>query len=160
MWITPIGAFVAFAIFYYDRGMAEERTQEGIGASRASAEEEIRLLERRLEEKKRAFAEQGTSGAPEKEVFREVMREHVASVAPAPPPVSHMPSPARPPAGGKNPAHDDAVQDLVAQALSGSIADAVDTASRESPYLLDALHDRLVDEYYDKLVALRKIDAS
>lgn len=56
-------------------------------------------------------------------------------------------------------AHDDAVQNLVAQALSGSIADAVEKAYRENPYLLDALHDRLVDEYYDKLLALRKIDA-
>lgn len=138
--------------------MVEEPTQEGTGTSRDSAEEEIRLLERRLGEKKRALAEHGTTGTPEKEVFREVMREHVKSVAPAAlPSASHMP-PVAPPAGGASP-HDDAVQNLVAQALSGSIADAVDTASRESPYLLDALHDRLVDEYYDKLVALRKIDA-
>ena len=138
-------------------GMAEERQQEGLGSALA-AEQEIRALEQRLEEKKRALAEQGSATQPEKEVFREVVREHIQSVAPLQaPPVSHA-TPTAPVGAGKSAAHDDAVQNLVAHALSGSIADAVDKAYRESPYLLDALHDRLVDEYYDKLLALRKIN--
>ncbi len=140
--------------------MAEERQQEGLPAGGSAAEQEIRQLEQRLEEKKRALAEQGVAAQPEKEVFREVVREHIQSVAPARTPLVSHAAPVAPSASGagQSPAHDDAVQDLVARALSGSIADAVDKASRESPYLLDALHDRLVDEYYDKLVALRKID--
>ncbi|MEK7541425.1 MAG: hypothetical protein AAB533_01095 [Patescibacteria group bacterium] len=139
--------------------MAEERLSEGSPAGRVSAEEEIRTLERRLEEKKRELAERGSTVPPEKEVIREVVREHIESVVPARvPPVSHA-APVAPSGASPSAAHDDAVQNLVAQALSGTIADAVDTAYRESPYLLDALHDRLVDEYYDKLLALRKIDA-
>lgn len=143
--------------------MAEERQQEGIesGAGASAAEQEIKALEQRLEEKKRALAEQGTGGAArtEKEIFREVVRERMQAILPqTAPPISHVPL-ASPPATGTAPAHDDAVQGLVAQALSGNIADAVEKAYRESPYLMDALHDRLADEYYDKLLALRKIDA-
>ena len=129
-----------------------------MGAGISSAEQEIRALEQRLEEKKRALAEQGTVARPEKEIFRDVVRERIESVAPAMvPSVSHVPTPA--PTAGQTAAQDDAVQDLVSRALAGSIADAMDKAYRESPYLVDALHDRLVDEYYDKLLALRKIDA-
>ncbi len=139
--------------------MAEERQQEGVGSGISSAEQEIRALEQRLEEKKRALAEQGTVARPEKEIFRDVVREHMEFAAPsAVPPVSHVKAPL-PPVAGQSAVQDDAVQNLVAQALSGSIASAMDRAYRESPYLVDALHDRLVDEYYDKLLALRKIDA-
>lgn len=140
--------------------MVEER-QEGIGsgAGASPAEQEIRVLEQRLEEKKRALAEQSGVAKTEKEMFREVVRERMESILPAQlPAASHVP-PAQPSPSNVPPPHNDAVQGLVAQALSGNIADAVEKAYRESPYLMDALHDRLVDEYYDKLVALRKIDA-
>ena len=49
------------------------------------------------------------------------------------------------------------VRELVAIALQRSIQHAVKAAERETPYLLDELHDHLVDDYYEKLVALRKI---
>lgn len=142
--------------------MAEEQQQEGLprGAGDSAAEQEIRALEQRLEEKKRELAARGAETPPEKEVFREVVREHIQSIAPSgTPPILHAAPAPPPPAGGGGAARDNAVQDLVAQALSGSIAAAVEKAYRESPYLLDALHDRLVDEYYDKLLALRKIGA-
>ena len=131
--------------------MAEERQQEGLGAGGMAAEQEIRVLEQRLEEKKRALAEQGGAAQPEKEVFREVVREHI----------EHSGADIAKKNGMSQEAakHEEELHALVARALSGSIADAVDKAYHESPYLLDALHDRLVDEYYDKLVALRKIDA-
>ncbi len=36
---------------------------------------------------------------------------------------------------------------------------AMGRASRETPWLLDALHDRLADEYYQKLVQAKEIKA-
>ncbi|OGZ97061.1 MAG: hypothetical protein A3B34_02985 [Candidatus Sungbacteria bacterium RIFCSPLOWO2_01_FULL_54_21] len=144
--------------------MAEERQQEGLGAGGMAAEQEIRVLEQRLEEKKRALAEQGGAAQPEKEVFREVVREHIehsgADIADRSF-TNHGTADIAKKSGMSQEAakHEEELHALVARALSGSIADAVDKAYRESPYLLDALHDRLVDEYYDKLVALRKIDA-
>lgn len=144
--------------------MAEPRQE-----LKLTPEEEIRELEQKLEEKKRALAAEGSPAAPEKEVFREVMRERIGALQPAPPAGGAAVSPIPP--GGVSPpppqkAADDAagredkLRLLVERALTRSIADAVDAAYGESPYILDALHDRLVDEYYDKLVALRKIDAS
>lgn len=144
--------------------MAEEKQQEGAGAGRASAEEEIRALEQRLEEKKRELAHSGAEGRPEKEIFREVVREHIdrsgAEIANRSFPTNGTADIEKrngiPHGSGK---HEEELGMLVALALSGSIAGAVEKAYRESPYLLDALHDRLADEYYDKLLALRKIDA-
>ena len=47
---------------------------------------------------------------------------------------------------------------LVEIAMTKSIGEAIRVAQRAgSPYLLDELHDHLVDDYYDKLVSLRKI---
>ena len=143
--------------------MAMDSSGQFQGERRISPEEEIRELEQKLEEKKRALAEQGSPVAPEKEVFREVMREHISTVVPpaplAPAPVSHIPpTPPPPQKGADAPAREEKLRALIERALTRNIADAVDAAYSESPYLLDALHDRLVDEYYDKLVALRKID--
>jgi len=153
--------FVSLRHLYYYICMAEEPRQE----RKITPEEEIKELERKLQEKKRALVEQGASGTEEKEVFREVMREHVEAAMPAPPaggaaPVSHIPpstAPSQKAAGASR--RDDKLRILIERALTRNIADAVDAAYSESPYLLDELHDRLVDEYYDKLVALRKIDS-
>ena len=154
--------FVSLRHLYYYICMAEEPRQE----RKITPEEEIKELERKLQEKKRALVEQGASGTEEKEVFREVMREHVEAVMPAPTaggaaPVSHLPSVKKPQKIGDDASgREERLRSLIERALTRNIADAVDTAYSESPYLLDELHDRLVDEYYDKLVALRKIDAS
>ena len=127
-------------------------------------EEEIKELERRLEEKKRALTESGAELPHEKEVFRDVLKEHISDVrsvggevvAPVTPSVSSSQK-------------DDDVQKmkedlkedvrlLVEIAMTKSIGEAIRVAQRAgSPYLLDELHDHLVDDYYDKLVSLRKI---
>ncbi len=139
--------------------MAEERQQE----QKMSPQEEIKELERKLEEKKRALAVEGAPTIPEKEVFREVMREHIGAPQPPPtvtPPISHIPSvlPASPRDAVEDSKRDEQLRMLIERALTRNIANAVAAAAKESPYLLDELHDRLVDEYYDKLIALRKID--
>ena len=129
-------------------------------------EEEIRELEKKLEAKKQELAEKGMAAAPEKEVFREVLKTHIeeARVSPreaAPPLAGGTPT------GGTQPQKTDDRQKeerarklaaLIEFALAKTIRGAVGAAESESPYLLDELHDHLVDEYYEKLVALRKID--
>ena len=148
--------------FYYDMSMAEERQLE----PKITPEEEIRELERKLGEKKRELAEQGGTAAPEKEIFREVLREHVGAAQPAEPsggaplglPIPPLP-PAAPADAAKAAEREVKLRLLIEHALTRGIADAAAKARAESPYLVDELHDRLVDEYYDKLLALRKIDS-
>lgn len=134
-----------------------------------SPEEEIRELERKLEEKKREFAEREREVPPEKEMFREVLREHIEAVRPAPPPSAAPPpsvAPVSPPprdqaglqAQAKRQDEREAeIRSLIELALTRTIEDAVRLAERESPYLLDELHDHLVDDFYEKLIQLRKV---
>ena len=129
-----------------------------------SPEEEIQELERRLEEKKRALSESGEEAPQEKEVFREVLKEHISDTRQAadggvvltPPPHTQSQSD-----DDLKKAKEELKEDvrlLVEIALTKSIGEAVRVAIRaESPYLLDELHDHLVDDYYDKLVSLKKI---
>ena len=144
--------------------MAQETEQIAGG----SPEEEIRRLEAQLEAKKRELAEQGTPHGEEKEVFKEVLREHIEQVRPTPIP---SPPPTLPPSSSSitdlvtpTPAQvlaeeerEKQLQKLVEIAMTRTIEDAVKQAAAESPYLLYELHDRLVDDYYDKLVQLRKV---
>lgn len=142
--------------------MAEEHKKE------ITPENEILELERRLEEKKRELAGKQAELPEEKEILREVLQKQVEE--------------ARAPAGeeptGSAPAvihiltddlkkqvdevkqkekREEQIRHLVELALTKSIKDAVKVAQDASPYLLDELHDHLVDDYYEKLVALRKI---
>lgn len=150
--------------FRYNREMAIDSGQFQ-GERRVSPEEEIRELERKLAEKKRELAAGAASPAEEKEVFREVVREHIEAMKPAmppdgAPPVSHIPPkpPAAPADAAKAAEREEKLRLFIEYALTRGIADAAAKARAESPYLIDELHDRLVDEYYDKLVALRRID--
>lgn len=129
----------------------------------ANPEEEIKELERRLEEKKRALAESGAELPHEKEVFRDVLKEHISDTRSAQGevalPIAQIPSSQKDDDVKKM--KDDLNEDvrvLVEIALTKSIGEAIRVAERSgSPYLLDELHDHLVDDYYDKLVSLRKI---
>ncbi|MBI2121980.1 MAG: hypothetical protein HYT98_02550 [Candidatus Sungbacteria bacterium] len=125
-----------------------------------SPEDEIRALEQKLEAKKRELAERGIELPHEKEMFREVLREHVEEIkAPLPAyPVSQSDDSA-PKTDDKSKAEEreEAVRRLIELALTSTIEKAVRRAEAETPYILDELHDHLIDDYYDKLVALRKI---
>lgn len=135
--------------------------------SKLNAEEEIRQLERQLEQRKRELAQTSPEVPPEKEVFREVLKEHIEMLRPAAPtpatPV--LPAPTIPVQKTDEEQKQDTLrkeadqiklQTLIDFALSGTIEEAVKKAENDA-YLLDELHDRLVDHYYDKLVQLRKI---
>ncbi len=136
-----------------------------------SPEEEIQELERKLEEKKRELSAKGEVLPLEKEVFREVLREHIAEARPQ---VSEGFSTTTPPAAThiltddlkkksddiKNKEkREEKVRALIEVALTKNIGDAIKIAEEATPWLLDELHDHLIDDYYDKLVALRKIKA-
>lgn len=132
-----------------------------------SPEEEIQELEKKLEEKKQELAEKGVVAPAEKELLREVLRKHVEEARPP------LQAPAPAPATGAHILADDLkkkadevkkeeqreaqVRALIEIALTRGIASAVKVAESATPYLLDELHDNLVDDYYDKLIALRKL---
>lgn len=132
-----------------------------------SPEEEIKKLEHQLEEKKRALAEAGTHIPEEKEIFREVLKEHIESLSPAPhqapfsvplPPPLVAPAPQDEKARvQREEANAATVRILVEKALTGTIEDAVKEAQEMGPYMVQELHNHLVNDMYDKLIALRKI---
>jgi len=141
--------------------MAEE-------SAKSSPEAEIRELERKLEEKKREFAAQPEQQPEEKEIFREVLRGHIEEarqslgVSTNAPSVTHRLSDdlkKKADEVKKEEVREEQVRQLIEIALTKSIQDAVKVAKNATPYLLDELHDHLVDDYYDKLVQLRKIKA-
>ncbi|MDP3772580.1 MAG: hypothetical protein Q8Q94_04405 [bacterium] len=149
-------------------------------------QDEVRFLERMLEEKKRALtvapsaegehelngqSRGGEQQPHEREVFRDVMREHMEAVpallaphelmAPPPPPPLVPPFVPQAPSGGKQTdddvAREEKLRALVETAMTSSIEKAVQQAAQQSPHLMDALHDRLTTVYYDKLLQLRKV---
>lgn len=176
------GYVVLLCRVYFDiiESMALDAKQSGAGGGEwhiITPEEEIRALEAKLAEKKREHAAAG--GAPtetdapraEKEIFREVMAEHMAKSRPtttATPADNTLIAPA-PPVGGAAPssaadaaaaaAREQKLASLVEYALTHTIESAVSRAEKETPYLIDELHDRLADKYYEKLVQLRKLEA-
>ena len=137
-----------------------------------SPEEEIQKLEQQLEQKKRALTEAGVPVPEEKEVFREVIKEHIESLSTTPsqaPPQAPSPVGYPVPVGVVSTTEDEkaaikrqeasqaTIRILVEKALTGTIEEAVKEAQELGPYMLKELHNHLVDDMYDKLVALRKI---
>ncbi len=154
--------------------MALDTKQSGAGGGEwhiITPEEEIRALEAKLAEKKREHEAAGAMApAEEKKIFREVMGEHItesrmpapasatgAHIIPAPPAGGAAPQPVADPAAAA--AREQKLATLVEYALTHTIGAAVSRAEKETPYLIDELHDRLADQYYDKLVQLRKLEA-
>jgi hypothetical protein len=129
-----------------------------------SPEEEVRALEQKLEERKKELAEQGEQIPEEKDLFREILRQHIQkSRLPAKP----SPTPSSPPAHlqkqtddlKKKEEREEQIKHLIELALTHTVENAVKVAESATPWLLDELHDHLVDDYYEKLIALRKIKA-
>lgn len=133
-----------------------------------SPEEEIRQLELKLEEKKRELTERGVEFPHEKETLREVLREHIVESKTG---SEGMPSVTTPAVAvtltddqqkkadelKKKTDREEQVRVLIQYALTKSVQEAVKVAEAVTPWLIDELHDHLIDDYYDKLIALRKI---
>ncbi len=120
---------------------------------------EILELEARLQAKKQQLIESGAPALPEKEVFKNVFSEH-AQITPATQTPTATPS-AKPQAASAQtanltPIQEQAIATLIQTAFDQGIASAIKQAKND-PFLIDALHDRLIDEYYQKLLDARKI---
>ena len=137
--------------------------------SSPNIEKEIEVLERRLAEKKAQLSERKEPFL-EKEVAREVVEERVAEHLAAPailPAVKKSPAKVPPPLVPptkislsvlKRTSQEKQLQILLGVALKNSIPQAVVLAEKlDNPYLLDALHDALVDKFYEELVRRGKI---
>lgn len=127
-----------------------------------SPEEEVQALEQKLADKKKELEERGEKIPEERDIFREILREHIQkSRTPASPTPTPIPLPAHLQKSGddlkKKEELEEQVRHLVELALSRTIQDAVKVAESATPFLLDELHDHLADDFYEKLVALRKI---
>jgi len=137
--------------------------------SSPNIEKEIEVLERRLAEKKAQLSEKKEPFL-EKEVAREVVEERVAEHLAAPailPAAKKSPAKAPPPLVPptkislsvlKRTSQEKQLQILLGVALKNSIPQAVVLAEKlDNPYLLDALHDALVDKFYEELLKRGKI---
>lgn len=126
-------------------------------------EEEIKILEQRLAEKKREAGMADIEPQKERELFREVVREHAAQVTPPAmqpslvPPAIGVPQPSAPVSEEEKQERENTIAKLIETALTHGILYALKAPEAENFYYVDELHDRLADEYYDKLVALRKV---
>ena len=121
--------------------------------------QEIAELEAKLASKKQELMQAGVE-TPEKHVFKEVIREHAfAGEATAPIiPTATTASTTSTAPRTTTPQEEATLNTFVAHAFTKGISSAVAEARKtNNPFLIDTLHDRLVDEYYQKLVAARKI---
>jgi hypothetical protein len=120
---------------------------------------EILELEARLQAKKQQLVESGIPAMPEKEVFKDVFSEH-AQITPTTQaqsaPVSAKPQATSTQGTLLTPIQEQAIATLIQTAFDQGIATAIKQAKND-PFLIDALHDRLIDEYYQKLLDARKI---
>ncbi len=121
---------------------------------------EIAQLENKLEQKKKELA--GASAEqPERNIFRQVVREHASPESPKL--INYSTATATNPTTQKiqplTQSEEQDVQTLIQYAFSKGIEAAVNEAKKKhSPYFVDLLHDYLADEYYEKLIAARKIN--
>lgn len=130
-----------------------------------NASEEIAALEQLLAEKKQAFETEGKN-VPEREVFREAFRESFhGAIAPSIKTAAPFASPLSDDELAKHAddvlakAHEERVDALIEIALEKGILAATHIAKHATPWLMDELHDRLQDRYYDQLIQLRKLKA-
>ena len=123
---------------------------------------ELAELERLVAARRDALEREGKP-ALERELFREVFRERYGDVlAPGAPPPPSFPPASAPPAARddsttSDPKREAELEEYVVLAFTKGVAAAADAARRTSPWLMDELHDRLVDRYYDELIAAKQV---
>ena len=136
-------------------------------------EAEIRALEEKLAARKQVEG----NAREEKEVFRDVLKEHIegarehagqnmetngeveqAGDAVFPPLQTNVVLHKQKADDLKEQEHHEQVEALVEIALAKGILEAVAVARHlQNPHLLDDFHDALVDEYYEKLLQAREL---
>ena len=124
---------------------------------------ELAEFERLVAVKREALTREGRP-APEREVFREVFRERYGDVLSSEPAAAPSVAPqgpgrlALPPADmPADTAREAELEEFVVLAFAKGVAAAAGAAKKSSPWLMDELHDRLVDRYYDRLLEARQL---
>ncbi|MBI2055350.1 MAG: hypothetical protein HYT42_00435 [Candidatus Sungbacteria bacterium] len=127
--------------------------------------QEIAELERLLAEKRKTLELEGQS-AEEKEVFKEAFRETYGEVLAPKTPVVNQPQPVLPAEELdkraeelKTKEREEQLESLIALAVTKGVTAAAEVARQATPWLMDELHDRLRDKYYEHLIAARKLKA-
>ena len=126
-------------------------------------EQEIAELQQKIAEKKAMMEGMGSEVRTEKEVLREVVREKIAAT----PPTDVSSSPSVPASSGTSATEPPSylsdelrpkIQEFAKVALEKSLGDAISLAkATKNAALIDAFHDYIVDELYEKLVAEAKL---
>jgi len=118
---------------------------------------EILELEKKLAEKKQELIERKEGEKTEKDIIREIVKEKIQQTAISSPSATPQQVAKKTKEIGSEP-KERQVQLLVNLAFEKGIVQAVEVAKGlNNPYLLDELHDVLVDEYYNKLVEQGKL---
>ena len=138
--------------------------------SQISPEEEIKILEQQLEQKKHALeAQQPEVGKTEKDVLHDVLHENMEAIQNPQDDSQKKTSILAPTAQQTVMAnstakdlqetdHQQQIHALVEIAISKGLVDAVETARHMgNPHLLDDFHDAVVDSYYQKILEHRGI---
>jgi hypothetical protein len=126
------------------------------GQTKEVFSQEIAELEAKLEAKKKELLQSGVEQS-EKHTFKEVVRDHAFTKESATPVSANTNTQAKT-SVALSKEDQEKIDLLVVHAFTNGINSAVSEAKKTgSPYLIDMLHDRLVDEYYAKLLQARKI---
>jgi len=118
--------------------------------------EEIFELEKKLAEKKQELAEKQEFEKHDKDILREVVKERISQVkVSTKPPAPQIAKKAKE-IGVES--KERQIQLLIDLVFQKGVEHAIEVARRlDNPYLLDELHDSLVDKLYKKLVEEGKL---
>lgn len=138
---------------------------ENLSTPTGQLHEEIAELERKLEEKKRLAEISGVESPNEKEVFRGVVREHIAqkkeqiySSLPSQQARVQKTQAVQDADELKKLAEEKQLEELISIAMIKGPLEAAHIAEHmKNPKLLDDLHDYLTDQLYNHLIEIRKL---
>ena len=124
----------------------------------STIEHDIAELERKLEEKRAALGHEKS----EKDVFHEVVgekiQEHIPTYQPSSPSVSVPSAQAVEPPSYLSQEFKDKISVIVQLIFNKNLDEGIKEAAKTGNMaFIDALHDILTDELYDRLVAKRKL---
>lgn len=121
--------------------------------------QEIAELEAKLAAKKRELLTSNAESS-EKEIFKQVVREHASGTeAGLTMSVPSQNPQTTAPVRTATPQEEQKIQALIGEAFNKGLSHAVRSArATGDAYFVDLLHDRLSDEYYQKLLQARKIN--
>lgn len=124
-------------------------------------EREIRELERLIQQKKEALKETREL-KDSREVLKDVFREKYGDKFQTPKESAISETfPSQPESTNerlKQEQREQRINNLIQIAFREGIEKAAGEAKKSTPWLLDELHDRLIDEYYQKLVQVKLIE--